>query len=139
MAVLFPFEVHTPYRPFFSDKVEAVSLTLADGEVGIYANHSPFIAPVVTGILRLKDKNGEWRSAFISNGIIEVKKRKAVLVTDTAEWPSEIDRERAEASGKQAEADLSAGAFKFEVAGLKEKVRRSRFRLKVAGEMRKEE
>jgi F-type H+-transporting ATPase subunit epsilon len=136
MSTLFPFEVHTPYRPFFSEDVEAVTLTLVDGEIGLYANHSPFIAPVTTGILRLKDKNGEWRSAFVSNGILEVKRHKAVLVTDTAEWPEEIDTERAEASRNQAEEILKTSGFKFEIDTAKEKIRRSEFRLKAA-EMRK--
>jgi F-type H+-transporting ATPase subunit epsilon len=132
MAVLFPFEVHTPYRHFFSDQVEAITLTLLDGEVGIYANHSPFIAPVTMGILRIKDKNGEWRSAFTSGGILEVKLHKAVLIVDTSEWPEEIDKERAEASAKQAREDLENAMMKFETAKAKEKIRRSELRLKVA-------
>jgi F-type H+-transporting ATPase subunit epsilon len=132
MATLFSFEVHTPYRPFFKEEVEALTLTLVDGEIGVYANHSPFIAPVTTGILRLKDKKGEWRSAYISDGIIEVKNHKTVLVTDTAEWPDEIDKERAEASCKQAEEDLKNSTLKFEIDRAKEKIRRSEFRLKVA-------
>jgi F-type H+-transporting ATPase subunit epsilon len=132
MAALFPFEVHTPYRPFFSDQVEALTLTLVDGEIGLYANHSPFTAPVITGLLRVKDKTGEWRTAFISGGILEVKKHKAVLIIDTAEWPEEIDRERAEASAKQAREDLDNAMMKYEVAAAKEKLRRSELRLKVA-------
>jgi F-type H+-transporting ATPase subunit epsilon len=132
MAALFPFEVHTPYRLFFTDQVEAITLTLIDGEMGIYAKHSPFIAPVTTGILHLKDKSGEWRSAFVSGGIIEVKNRKTMLITDTAEWPDEIDRERAEASANQAKDDLENAMMKYEVAAAKEKLRRSELRIKVA-------
>jgi F-type H+-transporting ATPase subunit epsilon len=132
MSALFPFEVHTPYRPFFSDQVEAITLTLIDGEIGLYANHSPFTAPVTTGLLRVKEKTGEWRTAFISGGILEVMKHKAVLIIDTAEWPEEINKDRAEASAKQAQEDLENAMMKYEVASAKENIRKSELRLRVA-------
>ncbi|MDR1444117.1 MAG: F0F1 ATP synthase subunit epsilon, partial [Treponema sp.] len=70
MAGQFLFEVHTPYRRFFYDYVEALVITLIDGEVGVYANHSAFTAPVETGIMRIRDKDGCWRGAFTTEGIL---------------------------------------------------------------------
>ncbi|MCL1890267.1 MAG: ATP synthase F1 subunit epsilon [Desulfovibrionaceae bacterium] len=133
MAALFDFEVHTPERLFFSGRVEAVVVTLVDGEAGIYANHSPFTAPSESCILRIKDDKGQWRSAFTSSGILEVKdmsKYKNVLIVDSAEWPHEIDRERVIASKKQAEADLEMAVMKFEIDNAKAKLRRAEVRLK---------
>ena len=130
MPALFTFEVHTPYRPFFSGKAEAIILTLADGEIGVYAKHSPFTAPVHSCILRIKDDKGRWRPAFISEGILEVKEHKNVLLVDTAEWPEEIDRERALAAKENAEAALAAATLKFETEKAKAKLRRAQLRLK---------
>jgi F-type H+-transporting ATPase subunit epsilon len=76
MSELFNFEVHTPYRLFFSGKAQAITLSLEDGDIGVYAHHSPFTAPVVTCILHIKDSKGEWRPAFITDGILEVKDHK---------------------------------------------------------------
>ncbi|HCC37656.1 MAG TPA: ATP synthase F1 subunit epsilon [Treponema sp.] len=132
MAALFVFEVHTPYHPFFSGDVEAVTLTLIDGEIGIYANHSPFTAIVTSGLLRVKDKDGAWRTAFISGGILEVKEHKTVLIVQAAEWPEEIDKERAIASGERAEEKIKTAMLKFETEIAREKLLRSQFRLKVA-------
>ena len=132
MAELINFEVHTPYRPFFSGKVQAITLSLTDGEIGIYANHSPFTAPVVSCILRIKNSAGKWRPAFISGGMLEVKSHKTVLITDAAEWPEEIDKERAIASGRQAQESLESAALKFEIDQAREKLRRSQLRLKAA-------
>ena len=132
MAVIYHFEVHTPYRLFFSDEVQAVTLTLVDGEIGIYAKRSPITAPVLTGILRIKDENGEWRSAFITSGILEVTERKTILIVEAAEWPEEIDKERAEAAGQQARENMEFAMLKFEINNAKEKLRRSEYRLKVA-------
>jgi F-type H+-transporting ATPase subunit epsilon len=80
----------------------------------------------------MKDKSGAWRSAFISNGILEVRRHKAVLIIDTAEWPEEIDRERAEASAKAAKDNLADAMMKYEADAAKEKMRRAELRLKVA-------
>ena len=133
MAALFDFEVHTPHRLFFSARVEAVVVTLMDGEVGIYANHSTFTAPSVSCILHIKDDKGQWRSAFVSDGILEVKdqsKYKNVLIVDDAQWPEEIDRERALAAKNQAEKELETAMLKFEIDNAKAKLRRAEFRLK---------
>ncbi|MDR2178484.1 MAG: ATP synthase F1 subunit epsilon [Treponema sp.] len=131
MAVLFPFEVHTPYRRFFADSIEALVITLIDGEIGVYANRSPFTAPVVTGIMRVKDQDGRWRSAFTTEGILEVKERKTVLMVDAAEWPEEIDRDRALAAKQQAEEMLKSNMLKFEADRALSSLARANFRLRV--------
>ena len=131
MSALFNFEVHTPYRLFFSGKAEAVILTLVDGEIGIYANHSPVTAPVVTCILRIKDADGNWKTAFISGGILEVKDVKNILLVESAEWPEEIDRELAIASKKEAEEVLSSSQFRFEKDDARAKLKRAECRLRV--------
>ena len=130
MPALFNFEVHTPYRPFFSGKVEAITLTLVDGEIGVYAKHSPFTAPAVSCILHIKNDQGQWRPAFITEGILEVKDHKTVLMVDAAEWPEEIDRDRALSARQQAEESLETAMLKFESDNAREKLRRAAFRLK---------
>jgi F-type H+-transporting ATPase subunit epsilon len=132
MAALFRFEIFTPYRLFFAESVEFISIRLSDGEAGVMAYHSPYIAPVETGVLRIKTNKGKWRSAFISSGILEVTEVKTVLMVDAAEWPEEIDTGRAAEAGKQAREDLENALLKFEVDKAKDKIRRSEFRLKVA-------
>jgi len=130
MAVLFNFEVHTPYRPFYTGRVEAITLTLSDGEITVYANHAPFTAAAASCILSIKDDHGEWKSAFITDGILEVKEHKNVLMVDAAEWPEEIDVERAHAAKQKAEEDLKEASLKFEVNTAKARLRRAEYRLK---------
>ena len=132
MAEFFRLEVFTPYRMFFAGNVEFISLRLPDGEIGVLANHSPCTAPVETGLLRIKTDRGEWRNTFISSGILEVTEIKTVLMVDTAEWPNEIDTERALEAGKQARESLKTAMFKFEIDQAHDKIKRSEVRLKVA-------
>jgi F-type H+-transporting ATPase subunit epsilon len=130
MAALFPFEVHTPYRRFFADRIEALVITLVDGEIGVYAGRSAFTAPVVTGLMRIKDRDGRWRGAFTTEGILEVKEHKTVLMVDAAEWPEEIDRDRALAAKQQAEEMLKSKMLRFETDNAAASLKRADFRLK---------
>ena len=134
MALLFPFEVHTPYRLFYSERVEAIVLTLADGDVAVYANHSHFTAPVVPCLLRIKDKDGNWKTAFVAEGILEVKSHKTVLMSDAAEWPKEIDYERALKAKKEAEEDLASGKPKLESVSAAAAFKRANMRIKARTE-----
>ncbi|GHU25378.1 ATP synthase epsilon chain [Spirochaetia bacterium] len=127
----YPFQVHTPHRPFYADKVEVIILTLIDGEIAVYANHSFFIAPVQTGILKIKDKTGTWRTAFISEGMLEVKGHNTILLVDAAEWPEEIDLERSEAAKKSAEARIKDSSLRFETDLARAALKRAEFRIKV--------
>jgi F-type H+-transporting ATPase subunit epsilon len=131
MAATFPLEVYTPYRLFFYGPVESFILTIADGEIGIEANHASFTAPVMCCAARIKDDAGVWKNAFISDGIIEVKERKTVLLTDAAEWPDEIDYERVLHAKEEAENILKTASFHFESAAAKQKALRAAIRLKV--------
>ena len=134
MATLYHFEVHTPYRRFYSDSVSAIVLTLIDGEVAVYANHSFFTAPVVPCLLKFKNKEGEWKTAFISEGILEVTEYKTVLIADAAEWPEEIDYERAKRAKERAEETLRVGVLKFENEKAAASLRRANMRMKARDE-----
>ena len=129
MAVLFTFEVHTPYRLFYSGQVEAIVLKLLDGEVAIYANHDHITAPVIPCLLRIKEKNGNWKTAFTAEGILEVTSHKTVLISDAAEWPGEIDYERAKNAKEHAEKILTEENHKYETESAAASLKRANVRI----------
>ena len=130
MAHLFRFEVYTPNRLFFADSVEAIILTLIDGEAAVYANHALLSAPVTPCLLKIKSKDGHWKIAFTSEGILEVTNHKTVLVSDAAEWPDEIDHERALTAKKRAEETIEAGQFKYQTEPAAISLHRANMRIK---------
>ena len=134
MATRFLFEVYTPRRAFFSDSVEAIIITLIDGEAAVYANHEHFTAPVTPCLLKIKDKNGAWKTAFTSEGLLEVTSHKTVLLSDTAEWPSEIDYERAKEAKERAEEAIKTAMLKFETEAATASLKRANMRMKVREE-----
>jgi F-type H+-transporting ATPase subunit epsilon len=81
-------------------------------------------------ILHIKDKDGVSRPAFITEGILEVKEHKTVLMVDEAEWPEEIDGEQARADKREAEEEIDPDSFRFELGRAKARLRRAEFRLK---------
>ena len=131
MARTFPFEVHTPSRLFFKGQVEAVIVAITDGEIQILADHQACTAPVRTGFLKIKNSEGVWKTAFTSDGIIEVKEHKTVLMSEAAEWGSEIDRDRALKAKEKAEEMLREGMLKFQTDNAASSLTRAGFRLKV--------
>ncbi|MDR2193018.1 MAG: ATP synthase F1 subunit epsilon [Treponema sp.] len=139
MAALFPFEIHTPYRKFYSDMVECIIVQLIDGEIGVYANHTFFTASARADIVKIKDKKGVWKNAVAAEGILEVKGHKSVLLVDAAELPEEIDRDRAMEEKKRAEDVINkGGGLKFEVDKAKISLARAEARLK-AWDMREKQ
>jgi F-type H+-transporting ATPase subunit epsilon len=130
MAELFTLEVHTPYRLFFKGKVEALTITLEDGEIGILARHEAVTAQVKSCLLKIKGRNGQWETGFTSEGILEVAGGKTVLMADSAEWPDEIDHDRAMEAKRRAEATLQNPNFKFEAETARLALARAEMRLK---------
>jgi len=137
MAALFNFEVHTPRRIFYSGRVQAITIGLDDGEIGIYANHSPFTAHSVTGPLRIKDDKGNWRTAFVCGGILQVKEHKNVLMVESADWPEEINVEHVLGIKMQAEETLKNTQLKFEIDKAKKILHHAECRLKVLEQEKK--
>ncbi len=105
----FLLEIITPERNFFSGEVDRVIARSISGDIAILANHIPIVTPLEVSILKIKSGNEEMRAA-ISSGYMEVSSDKTTLIVDAAEWPDEIDLQRAEAARKRAEERLRSGA-----------------------------
>lgn len=101
----FKLEIVTPDRVFFSDEVDMVILRGIDGYLAILKNRAPLITPLAIGKLKIK-KDGKEQIASISEGYVSVTKEKTTVITDSAEWPEEIDVKRAEEAKARAEKRL---------------------------------
>lgn len=102
MAKTFKFEVVTPEKVFFSDEIEMVVFNREDGEMGVMAGHMPMVVAVDVGILKIF-KDGVYKFAAISEGFVEITEKGVTAIVDAAEWPEDIDIERAEKAKKLAE------------------------------------
>ncbi len=90
MSKLFRLEILTPKKEFFNADVEALTFTSTDGERTILAGHAPMISTLGIGELRIK-KDGEWETAFQSEGFVEVRPDEVLVFSQLCEWDKDID------------------------------------------------
>jgi len=64
-------------------------------------NHAPILANLAIGTLKIK-KDGQWRTAFAAEGLIEVRPDEVLIFAQSCEWPEDIDEARAEEERQQA-------------------------------------
>ena len=105
MAQTFHLQIITPERSFFDGQAEMVVLITPDGEFGVMAGHSPMVVSMREGAIRIL-REGAWREAACSDGFATITQDQVLLMTQTVEWPEEIDRARAERDRELAEERL---------------------------------
>lgn len=102
---LFDLSIVSPERVFYRGKVSMVELSTSEGDVGIYKNHIPMTLLLVPGIVTITEEGGQ-REAAIHSGFMEVLQDKVTILAEIAEWPDEIDKNRAEEAKVRAERRL---------------------------------
>jgi len=136
MAKSFMLEIVTPEKLFYHGKAELVIARTLSGDEGYMAGHSWAYKLLGTGELVFREAGAkDFKLAAISGGFIDV--RDYILVfTDSAEWPEEIDVERANAAIEREQAWLkqndSKEANKEEIVEHKLAAERAENRQKVA-------
>ena len=99
---MFKLHISTPEKLFFNNDVESVILSSIEGELGVLSGHIPMVTALATGVIRIR-AGGKWKTAVVSGGFAEIKNDEVVVLADTAEWPEEIEVNRALEAKKRAE------------------------------------
>ncbi|KXG76266.1 F0F1 ATP synthase subunit epsilon [Thermotalea metallivorans] len=131
MASTFQLEIVTPDRKFYEDQVDMVIVRSTEGDLGIMKNHMSLVSPLAIGVIKIK-KNGEYREAACAGGFIQVKQDKTTIITDSAEWPEEIDVERAKKAAERAEERLKTKTAEIDLIRAQAALERALNRLRVA-------
>lgn len=125
----FRLEIVTPNRNFLDEDIEMLVVRTIDGDIAILKDHIPLVTPLSIGILKLNYPDGTSKTAALCGGYMEVTKEKVTIVTDSAEWPGEIDKARAEEAKRRAEARLKGKEANTDVARAELALRRAINRL----------
>lgn len=105
MADIFKLQIVTPDKIFYQGEASMVELTTTVGQIGVYANHIPLTAIVAPGVLKIHEEGGVKKAALLS-GFIEILPETITIMAEVAEWPDEIDANRAEDARVRAERRL---------------------------------
>ena len=84
----------TPEHTFYDGKAELLVLETPDGLYGIMGGHEPIAVEVIEGEMRFR-VDGEIKLAATSAGVATVLQDEVLIMLQTAEWPEEIDINRA--------------------------------------------
>lgn len=121
----------TPARQLFDKEVDMVSFKSTEGELGILPNHSPLTCVLSYSVMRIKDGSNTLYASVMS-GFAEVTPESVTILSDAAEWPDEIDVERAQAAKERASRIIEKGDT-IDVEAAKFALRRATVRLEVSG------
>lgn len=73
----------TPERTLFESQVDSIVVQAYDGEMGFLHNHTPLIAELGIGEIRLNE-GGAMKYMVIEGGIVEIKNNKLVILAENA-------------------------------------------------------
>lgn len=102
MAKTFHLSILTPEHEFFSGQVEMLNVSAIDGKLCVLADHAPTVVGLTEGELNLRDARGIVRWAAASDGFMTITQDETVVMLQSAEWPEDIDRVRAERAERNA-------------------------------------
>ena len=103
---LFKVEIITPERVFYTGDAEMIEFTTTEGDIGVYKHHIPLTVVLAPGIVTITESEGQKKAA-VHSGFAEILGEKVTLLAEIAEWPDEIDKNRAEEAKTRAERRLS--------------------------------
>ena len=120
--------VNTPDRVFYNDDVTMVELSTTEGEIGVYAEHIPLTSVLVPCVMNIH-VDGDVKKAAVHGGIVEILQDKVTVLAEIAEWPEEIDVNRANEAKTRAERRLSSYDPHIDVVRAEAALKRSLARL----------
>jgi F-type H+-transporting ATPase subunit epsilon len=86
------------------------------GEVGIAPRHSPLIARLKPGDVRVQGESGDMEHFYVSGGILEVQPSVVTILADTAVRAHDLDEAAALEAKRRAEDALAGHTAQFEYA-----------------------
>ena len=101
-------EIVSQDRMVFEGDVDIVIAPSTNGEMGILPNHSPLIANLDFGVIKVR-LEGKEEVFTVAGGVIEVQPDLVTVLADVAENIVEIDIARADAARDRAEKVLKEG------------------------------
>lgn len=128
----FDLEIISPERTFYKGQVHFLELTTSEGDVGIYKNHIPMTNVIVPGIVTIHEADGV-KEAAVHSGFMVILQESVKIMAEVAEWPDEIDENRANEAKIRAERRLKEGGSGVDMVRAEAALKRSLTRLNLLG------
>lgn len=106
MAEVFELKIISPDEMFYEGEAEFLEFTSVEGGMGVYKNHIPLTTILEPCVMHIHNGT-EVKKAAILGGFLEILQDKITVLAEDAQWPEEIDVDRAKEAKKRAEERLS--------------------------------
>ncbi len=107
--------VATAEREVYSGQATMLIVPGAAGDLGILPNHSPLLAALKAGELRIANGD-DTDEVFVSGGFVEVQPDKVTILADTAERAADMDEAEIVAAQRRAEELISSNKGDVDLA-----------------------
>jgi F-type H+-transporting ATPase subunit epsilon len=101
------FELVSPARLLFSGDVASVQIPGAEGEMTIFAGHSPVLSTLKPGVVTVAKEGGATEKMFVRGGFAEVNASGLTVLAEIAIPLGELDQATLAKQIKNAEDDLA--------------------------------
>ena len=128
----FALKVMCPDRTFFEGEADMVEMNTTEGYIGVYPGHIPIATVLAPGILVIHN-DGESKRAALHSGFARISPDNIMILAEVAEWPDEIDLNRAEEARVRAERRLSGTESGIDIKRAEAALKRSLTRLSIKG------
>lgn len=102
----FRIKVVTYEEKVLEQEAEFVLVRTTEGDMGILPNHSPFIAGLSTGEMKIR-LNGKEEKYFVSEGLLEISNNVVTIIATEAIPADQLDVERAKKEVEELKAKLA--------------------------------
>jgi len=127
----FTLQIISPDRVFYEGEVKMVEMVTSEGEIGVLKGHIPMTNILEPGILNIIEEEGE-KQAALHEGFVEILQDKVTVLAEIAEWPDEIDLNRAKEAKTRAERRLREKGGDIDVLKAELALNRALTRIKAA-------
>lgn len=102
----FKIKVVTYEEKVLEQEADYVLVRTTEGDMGILPNHSPFIAGLSTGEMKIR-LNGKEDKYFVSEGLLEISNNVVTIIASEAIPADQLDIERARREVEELKAKLA--------------------------------
>ena len=91
-----------PEGEFFNEEGTFLEFTTINGRMGVYEDQIPLTTILEPCVVKIH-QGSEVKKAAVLGGFVEIEKKQITMLAEDANWPDEIDVERAKAAKQRAE------------------------------------
>lgn len=102
----FKVKVVTYEEKVLEQEAEFLLVRTTEGDMGILPNHSPFIAGLSTGEMKIR-LNGKEEKYFVAEGLLEISNNVVTIIATEAIPADQLDVERARREVEELKAKLA--------------------------------